>query len=325
MSLKKVFQDKEVVTKFKTTFPLVPIELKGKLVAPPLTDNHAIVGQTFHSLTELKISHTHKKIINDKLRWIDKYEYEKFLATVEQREHLIDRGKTQTYNGQEMYVEIVAQKKSKTIKLGYNGDIIKNRKEFAKIVSKENSNAVINYKKFLKEGLISDSLIKSALYLTRLHLTFNSPHPDNNIGNESEVDIKDIAKLIAVADEHLKAKKVCIINPIFGDYSNTFIGYSEADLILDDTLIDIKVTKELSFTRQHFDQLIYYYILSLIYGVNNDIKGSKPIKNIAIYFARHGVLLKIPINDIADKKTFLEFKDWFMSYAETKTYKKTSR
>jgi hypothetical protein len=308
MSLRRVFGDTEIKEKFKTTFSFPTVELKGQLVAPPLTANHAIVGQAFHKLMELRFFRSHKSKINKSIQWLDAFRAGELLSLVEQKDMVFQS------NGETIRIE-VPKTKSKTITVGYNGDIKKDRKEYAKFIKAENSNAENNYKKFLKDGILTDSLIRSALYVTRLRLTFGSAYP-THVDNESDLDVKDIRQLMQTADKFFSKADNCVINPTFGNYSNYLIGSADADFIIDDTLLDIKATKDLTFTRQFFDQTIYYYILSLMYGINNNKKLKRPINNVAIYFARHGVLWQMAIKDIADKKTFTNFKEWFVNYTD---------
>ena len=88
----------------------------------------------------------------------------------------------------------------------------------------------------------------------------------------------------------------------------------DADLIIDDTLIDIKTTKNLKFERDHYDQLIGYYILNKIGGING--VNNHKIQNIAIYFSRHGVLHSFPISPIEKNPKFDSMVEWFKDEAK---------
>jgi hypothetical protein len=88
---------------------------------------------------------------------------------------------------------------------------------------------------------------------------------------------------------------------------------ADADLILDNVLIDIKVTKHLKLEREHLNQIIGYYILSLIGGVNEN-PHDKPIDTIGIYFARYGALWVVPVKELGTAAQFEAFKEWFISY-----------
>ena len=136
---------------------------------------------------------------------------------------------------------------------------------------------------------------------------------DENLDNYNNEDIKDLKSLISLVDhKKFQAKDKCYLNPTFGAGS-ILVGNADADLIIDKTLIDIKVTKNLKFDRRQLNQVLGYYLLSLIGGVNSN-PNDRPIENIGIYFARHGELLTIPIVQFGDKQKFEFFKEWFISY-----------
>jgi hypothetical protein len=113
------------------------------------------------------------------------------------------------------------------------------------------------------------------------------------------------------------ATNKCYFNPTFGEGS-MMVGGADADIIIDDTLYDFKVVKDLKLEREHLNQIIGYYVLSQIGGVNKN-KNDKPIKNIGIYFARHGRILKFCIADFNTSDKILEFIDWFQQYMKSNT------
>ena len=126
-----------------------------------------------------------------------------------------------------------------------------------------------------------------------------------NLGIVEEGDIKDLRNLISLVDLDLfKAKNHCYLNPTFG-YGSELVGGADADLIVDDTLIDVKTTKFLSFTQEQYNQLIGYYILSKL-GKINESKDI-PISRIGIYFSRHGILHTISADDIENNPGFPKF------------------
>ncbi|RLJ00615.1 MAG: hypothetical protein DRP08_06425 [Candidatus Aenigmatarchaeota archaeon] len=53
--------------------------------------------------------------------------------------------------------------------------------------------------------------------------------------------------------EYFKPKKICILNPTFGRASELVHG-ADCDLVIDDTIIDIKTTQETKFRRDYFSQ-----------------------------------------------------------------------
>jgi len=117
--------------------------------------------------------------------------------------------------------------------------------------------------------------------------------PNTEIFSFDDNDVKDLMNLINIIDYKLfLAKEQCILNPTFGQ-SSLDLGGADADFIIDGTLIDIKTTKYLKFTRDHFRQLIGYYLLN---KRENNINGD--IKELGIYFSRFGIFYTFPIPEM---------------------------
>ena len=118
--------------------------------------------------------------------------------------------------------------------------------------------------------------------------------------------VKDLEQLLGIVDiQAFKPASVCILNPTFGKGSN-LVGGADADLLIDDCLIDIKVTKHHSFERDTFNQVVGYYCLSLIGGIDDCRKNHK-IKRLGIYFARHASLFSFQVTQLDIRREFLEW------------------
>lgn len=114
--------------------------------------------------------------------------------------------------------------------------------------------------------------------------------PYNELYSFDKADVDDLKNLTKLLDLNVwQANKRCILNPLFGE-SSRYVGGADADLIIDDKLIDIKTTKHLTFKREFFRQLIGYSILNWREG--HMYKG---INYLGIYFSRFGVLFTFPI------------------------------
>lgn len=167
---------------------------------------------------------------------------------------------------------------------------------------------------FLKTGKLSDSITTASIILAKLDLIYRVGRLEPNLLDFEDGDIIDLKNLISITNYSLfKSKNISILNPTFG-IASSMVGGADADFIIDDTLIDIKTTKNLKFEREHFDQLIGYYILSKIggiYGINNH-----KIKKIAIYFSRHSILHAIPVSNIENNPRFNSFVEWFKNKAK---------
>ncbi|MGI0102330.1 MAG: hypothetical protein ACREA7_07020 [Nitrosotalea sp.] len=170
--------------------------------------------------------------------------------------------------------------------------------------------------KFLKTGTMNRELIKTSLELAKLDGIFRARHRGIIFPDMKDIqtkDISDLQNLISlVNDSVFKSKKITILNPTFGTGSK-IVGGADADLVIDDTLIDIKTTKDPKFKKDYYFQLIGYYILYKIGGIDG-IQKSK-IKNVAVYFSRQGILHKIPVSTFENSK-FKQFIEWFQEQAE---------
>jgi hypothetical protein len=98
-----------------------------------------------------------------------------------------------------------------------------------------------------------------------------------------------------------KPREKIILNPTFGKGSK-LVGGADADLIIDNTLVDIKTTKEQKITRPIFNQLIGYYLIYLIGGIDNH--ENVRIDNLGLYFSRYNTLWTIPVKEIGSDDKF---------------------
>ena len=127
--------------------------------------------------------------------------------------------------------------------------------------------------------------------------------------------VDDLEAMIAILKpRNFRAQRRCILNPTFGSASE-LVGGADGDLIIDDTLIDAKTSKHLTFEREIFNQVIGYFALSCIGGV--DGCSSAAIKHVAVYYARYGILHKISIADCIARTELPAFLRWFKMRARS--------
>lgn len=170
--------------------------------------------------------------------------------------------------------------------------------------------------KFLQTDSMSDELLRSALQLAQLDCIYREGIESAPTAEIEANDIRDLRNLTSILDsEQWQAHRVCLLNPTFGGASS-LVGGADADLVLDDTLIDIKTTKYLELKRRDFDQLLGYYTLHTIAGVG-EIEPKIKINKVAIYFSRHAYLHVFHIGDIISQVTFRPFVRWFVQRAKT--------
>lgn len=174
--------------------------------------------------------------------------------------------------------------------------------------------AKTNLKHFLETGKVNDELLKSALLLAGLDPIVRAGVGQEYIGLIDEQDIQDLRNLISAIDLQIfKAEKYGLLNPTFGKAS-LLVGGADADLIIDGSIIEIKTTKSLELKRDHFNQLIGYYILYTLDGINSE-RCSPEISKLAIYFSRHAYYHVIEIDEIISRESFPHFVKWFKERA----------
>lgn len=180
------------------------------------------------------------------------------------------------------------------------------------VISRRWNEAKTNFNLFESTSGVTDSLIESALFLAKLDLVYRIGYVDKDYDKYDQLDIDDIRGMLALIDaDKFKVKKRCWLNP--GFKASHLVGGADADIIIDDTLIDIKTTKHPKLIRDNLNQIICYYVFTLMGGVSGKVK-LQPIENIGIYFARYGELWVTPISALGTPETFNEFKNWLHSY-----------
>ncbi len=164
-----------------------------------------------------------------------------------------------------------------------------------------------HYKISIKRGTVDSELIRFSLVLATLEQSYRtgSVFEDLNryFSNAYEnIPIETIKKLHkAINWKQFKTKEKCFLNPVFGEGSELVDG-ADADIIIGDTLIDIKTTKHLELTRADLNQVIGYSLLSFIGKING--KHDSPIKKIGIYFARFDYLWTCPLSVFFEEQEF---------------------
>jgi hypothetical protein len=176
-----------------------------------------------------------------------------------------------------------------------------------------------NVNEFLKSGRITDELIRSSVLLAGLDPIVRAGVGHENIGLVYKHDVQDLRNLIGVIEPRLfKAKKLCLLNPTFGEAS-LLVGGADADIVIDDTIIDIKTTKNLACLPRDFHQLVGYYVLHQV-GSIGELKSKLRINKFAVYFSRFAYLHIFEVKEIVESDGFPKFVKWFETRAR-KEYK----
>lgn len=168
------------------------------------------------------------------------------------------------------------------------------------------------YQSFIQDGLLTDELIVAALCLAHLEGTRRSgAFNEADLETFDERDIADLRQLMSlVREQDFSSRKACYLNPTFGSTR------SNADLIIDDRLIEIKTIKNLVLDRRHLHQLAQYYILLSLEGIDvgrkrhmNYFEEVCEVKQLCIYSSRHGYLHLMKVGDLITAERLPELYD----------------
>jgi len=164
--------------------------------------------------------------------------------------------------------------------------------------------------RFIENGEMTNELIESALRLSKIDIIHRSAYPeDETFDIVDPKDIEDIWHLYNLFIKHdWTANEICFLNPAFGEAS-LMVGGADADLIIDNTLIDLKSVQAAGMKRADFDQLMGYYLLNEI-GEINGYEGKQEINRIAVYSSRFSEMMVLNISDIFDTSHLPQLKEW---------------
>ena len=168
------------------------------------------------------------------------------------------------------------------------------------------------YNDYLRNGEMTKDIMKSVLLLAQLDRVFREGRLGANFGIIDKQDAADLENLIKIVNSNdFTARNICLLNPTFGKASE-LVGGADADLLIDDTLIDIKTTKYLRFDRAMLNQLLGYYVLYKIGGIGST---DHKINRLGIYYSRHGELHTFSVHDVIGENDIAAFIRWFENKA----------
>jgi hypothetical protein len=162
-----------------------------------------------------------------------------------------------------------------------------------------------HYLAYLESGEIADNVLISALRLARLDTVYRSGLGGADIGTPVHpADLADLSALVSlIPDDLVRRYRRCLINPALGFGS---LGGADADLVLDNLLIEVKTIKRCELDRFTFNQVISYVLLSRIRGIPD-------VTSIGVYFARFGTVAAWQLSDLASEDAFAAAADWIES------------
>ena len=284
MSLTSFLQEPDVRQRFRQEFNKPISRISKDLLAPPRSKRYSLVGTAFDYLLRFHIQRQNR--VTDQQPWVAEAS-----ISILQNQSLMA-----TYD-------------LDTADYSFNLDSKLNIAQKGLALAKQ------EHQRFLVSGKLTMQLLESVILLAQLDVIYRSGYIDDSLGVAHEEDVEDLSKLLSIADiGHFKAKNICLLNPTFGGAS-ALVGGADADLLVDDTLIDIKVTKIPKYDRMYFNQLIGYFVLHWLHGIGG-IRPKLRILRIGVYFARQAHLEVYNLKELINTITFPSFAGWFVDRAK---------
>ena len=160
------------------------------------------------------------------------------------------------------------------------------------------------------------TLAAHAVCLARLDVIYRAGLLDGALDAPSRSEVAEVAELIATMPGDLGRRGRVLLNPTFGKFS-VLVGGADADLITSGSLIDIKTTKHPKVEKAMVRQLVGYLILARA----ADCAGGRlpPFDKLGIYFARHGHLWEMNVQDVISHEAWAATESWFLATAATRS------
>lgn len=292
MSLIRFVGLPEIRQRLEEQFVMPPLKTPDNIKVEPKTKSYGLIGTAFDYLFRFRLKRLNPTASTK--RWV-----------AEIALNLLP----QDYDNE----ELKAESKSTGIPIEVLRDIVgldmkKQHGSLGEKVGRLITEAKQLYSAYIQSGIMSDDIIRATVHLAQIDPIYRAGYVDPNLGKVDDLVIKELCELIEIVnDDAFIAKDHCLLNPTFGEASRE-VGGADADFIIDGCMVDIKTTKSAKFTRDQFNQLVGYYILHDIGGIDGD--RNITITSLGIYYSRYGELCTFPVAPPFGKG-YSSFVKWF--------------
>lgn len=298
--IRDVFQLSEVRLKLEKTRPLL---------APPKTTNSRLVGVAFDYLFRFYLERLNGLPYDRENQWVAEKAKNILFESCESAQienfECLEQESTQI-NQCSAKESMIAY----SLSLRYSDSVLLSAyKHSLEIIEK----VKCLRKEFAETGRLSRELIRQTLRMSYIDPVLRAGRGVEYIGTDADqLDIEDIEKQSSLIDSKLfKSKNKCLLNPKFG--KGSLVDGADADLIIDDKLIDVKTTKKLELPLSDFCQIIGYLLLHRIGGTTSHSEKFT-IEQLGIYYSRFGYLFLFDVKDLISDKSLDKFAKWFENY-----------
>lgn len=158
---------------------------------------------------------------------------------------------------------------------------------------------------------LSAEAARASVILTGFDLAFRPGRTDEVEREPLQEDLADVQSLYAVVPwTQFQPKRKAYLNPTFGEGSRA-IGGADADLVVDDLLLDVKTTRETRLRSEYLLQILGYALLANAFGIDGAAAGTR-IDQVGIYFSRTGRIFSVPLCDILERREHDRVTDYLV-------------
>ncbi|CAN5192219.1 hypothetical protein BH11PLA2_BH11PLA2_13610 [soil metagenome] len=287
LQLSKFVQDPEVVKRIKPLRPASTRVFKDPIVVKPKTKHNQIIGDAFDYLFRFELLRRHSEIESGEwvaelapdCIWSDDYLDQLVLRIVGENAELVDRMELR-YRA---ISEIEAAKEASSI---YTVSKAPNKKHL-------------------------HQLAHHAMVLARLNSVVRALVLDANFEVACPEGQDELVELLEIVPAFLFEKRMGIVLNPSGILIKTGLS-GDADLILDDKLIDLKTVMKGEFSAAMHDQLLGYFIL--FKNADSKSYSGANIRHYGVYFSRHAKYIEFSVDHWLTNPAFPEIENWFINH-----------
>lgn len=269
MSLTTFIKGEQIRDKIDELYDKPDFDLTNEMVAPPIGENPRLVGTAFDYLMRFWLEREAPTAKYN--QWVAETAVYQTLAAVPEM--------IKNYGGSRDY-----DKAERTLSLAKEA-----------------------YEDFLDTGNVTNKLLQATMDLAKLDGIYRANYYPENLDTYKEENTEDLQNLYeAIPEGEFVTENKVLLNPTFGNASR-LVGGADADLIIDDTLIDIKTVKSSRLKRHDWRQLIGYLVLA------NLDPDSPRLNGVGLYYSRFGEPWTTSADIIYENDEYSEFRDWFRS------------
>ena len=302
MSLTSLLKQPDVKKLFRETFPFKPFSIDADLKAPPVTAHYAVVGTAFDYLARWRLGRMFPDAVERP--WVAEHAV---------RDLAVTAGLVNRVHGSDGDTYEPATKDEHESFRDYNPKQWDRYNALHDTASAILDEARAAHAQYVKTGIAADGMFRAALRLVGLDWYMRSGGTDGIGAEPVDGDVEDLRRLWGLLEsgglcdyaEKLKsgalsnALSPVVLNPEFGR-ATAMVGGADADIIIDGMLVDVKTTKNGRFTTDYYHQLVGYWALSMLGGV--DKASPCDIGRLGVYFSRHGVLKTVGVPSIMGER-----------------------